>query len=101
MTSLTFNSLPAQARESSFEEATEGPLPLRLRLSMVTFGMLSRLGPESPLFLPLSCIAIFSGVMNYSWHREITLRGEEINRNVFLHSGGDPQRSTRQIAGVN
>jgi len=101
MTSLTFDSLPTQARDSSFEDSTEGPLPLRLRLSMATFGMLSRLGPESPLFLPLSCIAIFSGVMNYSWQREITLRGEEINRDVFLHSGGDPRRSTRRVAGLS
>lgn len=90
MTTTTFNTYSAAAEQ---DLRTAENIPLRLRLSMFTFGILSYLGPEHVLFLPLSILGIFSGLINYSWQREIALRGEEINRGVFLHTGGNPKTS--------
>jgi hypothetical protein len=65
---------------------------------MLTFGLLSNLGPDHVLFLPLSVLGIFSGLINYSWQREIALRGEELSRGAFLHTGGDPARTKRRFS---
>lgn len=93
MTTLTLDT-PAIHQSATAQPDLAG-LPLNLRVSHFTFGLLSSLGPNHFLFLPLSIIAICSGLVNYSWQREIALRGEEINRGIFLHTGGDP-RLTQQ-----
>jgi hypothetical protein len=87
MTTLTYDTSARQTQAASVPTAN---LPFNLRVSNVVFGLLSNLGPDHVLFLPLSFLAICSGLVNYSWQREIALRGEELERDAFLHTGGAP-----------
>ncbi len=95
MTTLVFNNLANKP-----DAQNEPNVSWRVRISMLTLGLLSHVGPNHSLFMPLSILAVFSGLISYPWLRSIRFRGDEINRDVFLHTGSS-NLSQRINAGLN